>query len=75
MEPFDPRPVFMPLGDCDEEMLVAVVEKGDDGLTAAFYLALSNPAVAGRYRAENEKNFMEKPVDATGSGDGVTIKF
>lgn len=58
-EPFDLRTIFAKAALCDEEMLVAVLITGEDGLVANFYLGLTTPADVFQFRTQNEALFRE----------------
>jgi hypothetical protein len=55
--------------------MVGVIHVGDDGLTVAFHLALTDPATAARYKADNEGRAMQTSSDGDGSDQGPSVKF
>lgn len=75
--PFDPRKVFTSLVKCDDEIVVAIVQRGNDGLTTGFHLALTNPATVARYMADNEGRVVQASGDGAGGGseNGPKVKF
>lgn len=71
--PFDLRTIFGEAAQCDEEILVAVLVTGQDGLVVDFYLGLAKPADVVQLRTQNERHFREE--QRQGSAPDVKVKF
>lgn len=74
-EPFDLRKVFASLADCDDDIVIGLLQNGSDGLVAAFYLGLTNPAVVAGHQADNERRFMQISDDGAASPGAPKVKF